>query len=815
MQADKMRNAKHRIAGVLISILIQAGPFVARASAELTLVMDGKPNAAIVVAPEPAPAISSDPKAKAAAPVKSKWLVAAEAIQTYIEKMSGAKLPLIEEGQSIESQPAVTILVGDTKAARKLGVEIPGGFNPAIRPDYGEEEGFVLKTQGNALVVAGNNDGSYQGTIYAAYALLEELGCRWYFPGEWGEIVPKRTTVTVPDLDVISRPDFVRRGIWLSGWVPITKEERVAYAQWGSKIRFSTGSFYPTVGDGFLSGLLPPGDYLDSHPEYYAMNQAGKRVAGKASHTMLCLSNPDVFAESVENLKRAFAGEKKMRIVTPGGFGISPPDGQPYCYCRDCKAASQGFSYPNMGRLTTQSEEFFAFAAKLAREFPDKWVATMAYSRRELPPQGVTIPPNVVVTYAPITSDVIHPLDTHLWRRSETLSTLRQWCQLSQHVMLYDYNPGFLLGMWVPERDTANLAVNMPIYKELGLKGFNREGRKAFMQTWISYYVFAKLAWDAASDVAGIKKDFYATFFGPAAGPHVQAWWDACEQVLLESPMQAHEDWLINHIYTVDFVKGIQRYVEAARTAKMDDVQRGRFAAFDLIAQHLAAYAEMNEAVRNLDYVAAGKACDRMTGCKDQLNAIHSFLITVDRARKRPYFAEGHKLLFEKLAAMTDGTAGTLVAPLPLEMKFARDRFNEGVIGEWYLSGYDDSEWGVKDTFLTWDQQDPPEDDKGHDYDGYGWYRATIEIDRKFAGRPIRLYLGGVLNEGWIWVNGRYAGHKTHKGWAVGQHEANLDITGLVEPGRTNVLAIRVWNSGEIGGLYRRGFLYAPQASAE
>ena len=35
------------------------------------------------------------------------------------------------------------------------------------------------------------------------------------------------------------------------------------------------------------------------------------------------------------------------------------------------------------------SEESFRFAVRLAKEFPDKYVATMAYSLREIPPQGV------------------------------------------------------------------------------------------------------------------------------------------------------------------------------------------------------------------------------------------------------------------------------------------------------------------------------------------------------------------------------------------------------------------------------------------
>jgi hypothetical protein len=442
----------------------------------------------------------------------------------------------------------------------------------------------------------------------------------------------------------------------------------------------------------------------------------------------------------------------------------------------------------------------------------------MAYSLREVPPQGVTLPPNVSVTVAPISSDVLHPLTSPLWRRQETLRILTQWRHRSEHVMLYDYTPGFLLGMWLPERDTANMAINVPIYKQLGMKGFRREGRKAFMQTWLTYYVCGKLFWNAAADVAAIKKDFYDTFFGPAAGPHVQAWWDACEQVLVESPMQAHEDWLINHIYTLDFVKGIQAHVEAARAAKMDEAQQARFAAFDLIARHLTAYAEMNAAERAMDYPAAAAACRKMTECKDALNAISSFFITVQKpkppAKPRKYFAEGYQLMMEDLASRRDGTAGKRVADLPLEMKFSRDRFNEGVLGEWYASDYDDAKWEMKDTHLTWDQQDPPEDAAGHDYDGYGWYRAGFDVDKSFAGRPVRIYLGGAINEAWVWVNGKYAGHRPHRLWWNGAREVELDVSALIEPGKPNTVAIRVWNNAEIGGLYRRGFFWSPNEAA-
>jgi len=778
-----------------------AGVTEGAAAKGTVIVQDGRPRATIVVQPD-------EPKARQAA----------EAIQLYVRKMSGAELPIVVEGAPAGEEPGTLILVGHTAAAERLGVQIPSGYDASVHDDAFEEEGYVLKTLGNAIVVGGNNDGPYKGTIYAAYALLERLGCRWYFPGEWGEIVPKRDTVVVPPLDVVSRPDFPVRWIGLSGWVPCSAEERRLYNEWAVKVGFNPARMYPTVGDGFLACLLDPNEYFDEHPEYYAMDESGKRHAGKLPGgryydrtTMLCLSNPDVFTESVKNLRAAFAGRKRLGNVSPNGFGISPPDGTPYCYCPACRKASQNFRYPRYFDRTYQSEEFFGFAARLAREFPDKYVATMAYSLREMVPQGVDIPRNLMVMYAPIACDVLHPNDSHLWRRRDFVRNLKAWRERTPHITIYDYNPGFLTGMWVPERDVANMAVNARIYRDIDIKGMRREGRKAFMQTWISYYATAKLLWDADTDVEALKRDFYTTFFGPQAGPHVQAWWDECEEALYNSPMQAHEDFLVNHIYTLDFARRIQRHVEAARACKMTPEQRARFDAFSLIADHFMACAEMYEAEKNLDYAAASAAAQRMIDLENKLSSIYSFFITVGPDwDRRPYFAGGRKALFDRLAAMTDGTKGVMVAPLPLEMKFRRDPFNEGVIGGWYRMDFDDSDWGTENTFYFWEQQDPPLDEAGHHYDGYGWYRATFEVPAEMAGREFRFWCGGTVNEGWVWINGRYAGHQPRKLWWSHPHDFEMDITDLVRPGERNLIAIRVWKDPDIGGMLRRGFIWSP-----
>ena len=120
-----------------------------------------------------------------------------------------------------------------------------------------KNEGFVLHTKSKEIFIAGNADGPYQGTIFGTYAFLEKLGCRWFFPGEWGECIPRMKTIKVPHLKETSRPDFPLRFISPGGtYGSVSYEERKIYADWANKIGFTLkaerGEFYPMVGDGFL-----------------------------------------------------------------------------------------------------------------------------------------------------------------------------------------------------------------------------------------------------------------------------------------------------------------------------------------------------------------------------------------------------------------------------------------------------------------------------------------------------------------------------------------------------------------------------------
>jgi len=765
----------------------------------LTMVEEGVPLATIIIA-------DNDPHAQKAG----------EEIRKYVKKMTGASLKIQEEGSDPPSPSSGNIYVGHTKAAKKSNVRIPSGFDPAIHDDAFEEEGFTLQTKDGNIFICGNSDGPYRGTLYACYAFLESLGCRWYFPGEWGEIIPEQDTLIVPPLDIVSKPDFaIRRVSGGGGWQKITDKEREEFRAFEITSRFNDGheAPYPMTGDGFIGCLLPSKLYWEKHPEYYAMDEKGERGIGDLEHTtMLCLSNTNVVNEMAANLRSYFDGGPKLQNASwPNGFGISPPDGTPYCYCDSCQANSQNFTYPRyFGRKRMMSEEYYGVVNQLAAMFPDKWVATMAYSLREAPVQGISLLPNVTVLHAPITGCPLHAIDNEFcWRQSFYWKMLKQWRQQTPHVYIYDYNPHVFFGHYLPGGRLDDIASDIAAYKEMDLKGVSAEGRKAVMQTWISYYLTGKLLWDADADIDAIKADFYDNFFGPA-GPHVQAWWDACEAAVRKSKLHRLEDFFLSHVYTSEFVNSIQKHVDAAQKVKLTDAQRERVEAFALIAENLATYAAIHDAEMRLNYAKAAELEEHVMVLQEKLNAIYSHFITPRHMEGSSHFAPGRKRKFEELAGMTGGELGELVAPLPLEMRAHRDPFNEGVIGEWYAHDFDDREWKPLSTYFISNVEDYPLDERGFGYVGDRWYRGTFSVPARFKNKSIHFWCGGALNEAWIWINGEYAGHHEYREeWHP--YGFNLEVSDLVKPGEHNTIAIRVWNNSNLGGLYQRGFFWLPK----
>ena len=95
---------------------------------------------------------------------------------------------------------------------------------------------------------------------------------------------------------------------------------------------------------------------------------------------------------------------------------------------------------------------------------------------------------------------------------------------------------------------------------------------------------------------------------------------------------------------------------------------------------------------------------------------------------------------------------------------------------------------------------------------GIGWYRKKFELPASDAGKSLFLDVDGAMSYATVWVNGRIVG-----GWPYGYSSWRVDLTPFVEPGRENLVAIRLdnppqssrWYPG--GGIYRNVWLVKTQ----
>jgi hypothetical protein len=158
---------------------------------ELTIAQNGRTTAEIVVAPD-----------------SGTWeRRAADDLAKYIEMMTGARPNIVTAASG--NGPAFIIgsaaLQADARLQNELNKVVKK--NPVIRADA-----IVVRRDGNRVLLAGSNDESH---YFAVSYLLQQWGCRWYLPTDFGECVPNVSTLKIGALDHAYAPPFEIRHYWL------------------------------------------------------------------------------------------------------------------------------------------------------------------------------------------------------------------------------------------------------------------------------------------------------------------------------------------------------------------------------------------------------------------------------------------------------------------------------------------------------------------------------------------------------------------------------------------------------------------------
>ncbi len=461
----------------------------------LTLAQHRKTDYRIVIAEHPSPSVFH----------------AAEELKRFLGEISGADFPIVFDG---EKQTECEIVVGKNAHfdALSCGVDIEG---------LGDE-GVWLKTVGKTLVLAGSD---VRGALYAVYQLLDEhLGCRWFTAED--SFIPKRTVLTLPEPDDRFVPPLEFRDPYMQAY-----NDGAFYSR--NRCNAESGRLGPAEGGKVtyarfvhtMQELVPPEEYFDSHPEYFALriDEQGNGVR-QNGYAQPCLTNPEVLAIAKKNVRRILASRPDADIIS-----VSQNDNFTYCQCERCRAVDEeeGSHAGTLLRFVN------AIAEDIEEDYPHVAVDTLAYQYTRKPPRITKPRHNVIVRLCSIECCFGHPLESCSLSGTEGgqgsfTADLEGWSAISNRLHIWDYTANFAHAIQ-PFPDFKVLAPNIRYFIRHGVTGIFEEGENSVPEHGelnpLRQYVLAKLLWNPELDPERLVNEFLTGYFGMAA-PAVREWFD-------------------------------------------------------------------------------------------------------------------------------------------------------------------------------------------------------------------------------------------------------------------------------------------------
>jgi len=790
-------------------IILCAVLFAAAARTEVMLVENGIPRATIIIAREAvgAPTEPAEKDIWATQPAPNKISAAAQDLQVYVEKMTGAKLPIA--GDDEPAPQGNMVLVGRSALTEEFDAMIPDGLTPDRN-----EEGYVITTEGNRLLLAGNDAPYYHGTEYAVAAFLNTLGVRWYMPGDYGEVVPKYASLVIDFMNKSSRPDFKMRN-W---WGPMASDMRAEEYRW--KIRNGMNpilDFVTIPRDSSIRGVLPDPEEIDN-PEYAEI--FARDAQGKVYPYMPNLTGEKSVQFAAEKIKAYFR-------ANPGvtSYGLGGDDGYPRDYSPGTLQRSLGF--PDTGGRVgvaadmSTSEEWMEWVQKVAaevyKEFPDHRITTNGYANRNVPPIGVTPDPKIWIMFAAIWSDTMHSYDNpRSWMTLRQADMIESWARMYDNVYMYNYIYYMLAGCGAPIPLAHKTARDMPLYKKWGVVGFSDEGRVVRGESGIfPTYLRARMMWDAGLDLRKEMDEFFANWYGPAAAP-AMAFWEELENAFETTTWLGHEDRILPYVYSDALLQRLEKNIADAEKAAPAGVYQQHVSADRVTLEHLQAFMAMNRAEFNADFAEAARQAQRMVDMRAPATALSRWYFDPNPANGESigfYYwgSVSRQQYYQQMADLTTGKDGETVAVLPEMAKFKIDPRDDGRYQGWYAPEWKDNDWQSISTTVPFYGQGYT-DEQGYPYMGALWYRLSVDVPAAARGKKVFLYCPAVETEAWVWVNGQFVGHRVYHEAYERPNPIDMEVTDSLLPGKTNSVVIRVQTGANAaamsGGIVSRLLLY-------
>lgn len=576
-------------------------------------------------------------------------------VKMYLERITGAEFAL---KQSPHDGPAIFVGTIDEFPAAKVA--------DAAQLD---PQGCVLLTTVDSVYLLGREA---LGVQHAATTFLERLGCRWFFPGQTWEVVPKQRDLEIA-LDERSSPSFpTQRRIWygFGAFKPCEDD----WQNWNRHNRMG-GPRDVSIGHSW-AGLNPEKDF-PAHPEWFALVD-GQRQAAKP-----CYAHPEVLARAKQAaLAAAERGEKMI--------SLTPPDGLGYCTCEKCLAAADVkefyedkgafFGKNSRGELVNvTSETVFRLAnevaAAVAEKHPDVLVGCYAYSAYSHPP-SFKLHPTVYLQTTTAFRRTPLSLDEQLKAFGDKTQQLGIREYYSVYQWDWDYpDPGKL----TPDQ----LQTDLRFFHNAGVTAINAEASNNWAARGLGYYIAAQLMWNVNADVRELVMDFYQQAFGPAAPAmerYYVRWYGPSVAVLRDAKtdVPAKQIYFENNKHNLDALRGAYSDLDEALRLAGDD------AAILARIDHLRMYQHYLLLRWQLERAAATGDVEKIRAAIGEETTFGAQLTYTNMLHTRPLIGKAFErrfrpfvdLLKDHSDAMPNGpwrTIGTPPTRAELEQLWARD----------------------------------------------------------------------------------------------------------------------------------------------
>ena len=523
-------------------------------------------------------------------------VLAVQEMTNYLSRILGAPVPWSYQPTSGK----VSVVLGSNEWSEAAGIDVQ-----ALPRD-----GFVVKAVPPDRVYIAGRDANYSpyrnvpdtftgspryehATVMGVYDFLERYAdARFFFPGEYGTLLPAKASLEIPGGERRDAPDYPVRSYYYvssdAGTYDPSLTPRVIYNLGWQYNRLESINLPCCHGTRQFKYLERFGA---THPEYFALKENGSRHMGSdgsssSEYGHLCWSSGitnEIFRDARSYLLGEDASVRGIPSSTPGKYAwgrncqegayvdVMPNDAYPECRCAACQANKTADPY-YATRIIWQATA--GIAQRLLDERVPGYVTQMVYS----PYKGVPdfdLPTNVLVMVAERGPFSKYDPEGAAAQKAEIVA----WTEkLGHKVWLWNYENKYST-LNLPHIPAMCPRAWGEYYKEMApytIGAYAESETDSWFFNHLNYYVFGKVAWDNGADVDAVIRDYHERMYGAAAA-ETESFFDDLEEMWLRKvvarsvetsegpvtrPPSIHEVW--TEVYTTNEIVRWEALLDSA-----------------------------------------------------------------------------------------------------------------------------------------------------------------------------------------------------------------------------------------------------------